>query len=161
MSMTHGFSKLSTLVFGLLLASAASASVTTNYPGTSCVQEITLSPSIIYQNSRAFAHSASTTLFACAAAQHGSGVVAARASGRDLSPVASVICHVDAMDEFDGAASFGPSVSSGDEFTGSFSLDLPPPASFFPSGSTVVHCTMPPAAGPDGSSIGSFSVTEP
>jgi hypothetical protein len=64
------------------------------------------------------------------------------------------------MDRFDRAGSFGPSVSSGDQFIGSFTLDLPLPASFFAAGSTVVHCTMPPLGGSDGSAIGSYLISE-
>ncbi|HYP76715.1 MAG TPA: hypothetical protein VER12_12195 [Polyangiaceae bacterium] len=159
MSKIPGPSAAFAALAALLVASAASASMT-SYAGTSCVQELTLSPSIVYQNSRASAYSTATTFFACPAAQQGGALVEAKASGRDLNPTASVSCHVEAMDEFDGAASFGASVSSGAEFIGSFTLDLPPPATTFPSGSTVVHCTMPPAGGRDGSSIGSYAITE-
>jgi hypothetical protein len=161
MSRTHVLSTTLTAIAGLLLASAASASVTTNYAGTSCVQEVSLSPSIIYQHSRALAYAGTVTFFACPASQQGAEIIAATASGRDLNSEASVTCFVDAMDEFDGAAFFGASVSTGVEFTGNFTLNLPPPASFFASGSKVVRCNMPPSVGSDGSSwVGSYAITE-
>ena len=160
MSQTHRLSMPLAALAALLVASAASASLTASYAGTSCVQELTTSPSIVYQNSRASANSPSVTYFACPSAQQGGEVVSAKASGRDLNPNESVVCHIEAMDEFDGAGSFGASVSSGAEFVGGFTLNLPPPASVFASGSKVIHCTMPPSGGPDGSSIGSYTITE-
>ena len=158
MSKIHGVSASITVAAVLLVAASAGAAITTSYGATNCVQEITLSPTIVYQGSRASTTSASSAFFACPGIQQGGLVVTAKVSGRDLSSSAGVTCHIETKDPFDGTGSFGGSVTS--VGLGNFTLNLPPPAAFFAAGSKLVRCTMPPSGGPDGSSIGSYLITE-
>ena len=157
---TRGLSLTLMGIAAASLASAADAAVTTSYAGTECVQEVTASPLIAYQNSRASSLSGSTAFFACPAAQHGGLVSQAQVSGRDLSATGGVSCHMETRDRFDLSGSFGATVSTSAAFVGSYTLTLPAPASFFSAGSKVVHCSIPPFSGTDGSAVGSYVVTE-
>jgi hypothetical protein len=144
-----------------LAASTAQAQVTTSYAGTECVHEITTTPKIVYQSSRAFNNSTFSATFACPAAQHGGKLLRATVFGRDVSIDGAVTCFIKVMDPFDVSGFTSGSVSTPPGFTGSFTLKLTPlPTTFFDPGSKVVHCTLPPNAGIDGSSIGSYRITE-
>jgi hypothetical protein len=145
---------------GLLLASAASAAVTTSYAGTNCMREVTSTQDTIYQNSRATNLSSASVFYACPAIQQGGVVTGAKVSGRDLSPSAGVTCHMETQDRFDMSGSFGAAVSTGNAFMGSYTLTLPVPAASFTDGSKVVHCTLPAGSGSVGSAVGSYVVTE-
>jgi hypothetical protein len=147
-------------IAGLLLASAASAAITTSYAGTNCVREITLTQNVVYQNSRATNLSGSSVFYACPAIQQGGVVTGARVSGRDLSASAGVTCHIETQDQFDTSGSFGAAVSTGNAFMGSYTLKLPVPAASFTDGSKVVHCTLPAGSASVGSAVGSYVVTE-
>lgn len=147
-------------IAGLLLASAASAAITTSYAGTNCVREITSNQNITYQNSRATNLGGSSVFYACPAIQQGGVVTGAKVSGRDLSPSAGVTCHMATQDPFDMSGSFGAGVSTGNAFMGNYTLTLPAPAASFTDGSKVVHCTLPAGSASVGSAVGSYVVTE-
>jgi hypothetical protein len=147
-------------VAGLLLASAASAAITTSYAGTNCVREITSNQDIIYQNSRATNLGGGSVFYACPAIQQGGVVTGAKVSGRDLSASAGVRCHIEARDPFDMSGSFGAAVSTGNAFMGNYTLTLPVPAATFTDGSKVVHCMLPAGSASVGSAVSSYVVTE-
>jgi hypothetical protein len=145
----------------VLPVSTADATIT-GYAGTECVQEVTLSPTVAYQNSRASNIGSSQAFFACPAVQQGGKLVRATVYGRDLTTTGRVTCRAEVRNQFDLSGFMTASVNSGDAFTGSFTLDLGglPAPGFFDPGSKVIHCTMPPMVQTNGSAITAYRVDE-
>ena len=143
-----------------LFASLSAGAVTTSYPGTQCIQAITLSPQLVYQGARVSTTSLSSSAFIiCPAVQQGGRLLSASVSGRDIDSSTSISCFAEAKNQFDTAAFFTSSASS---TNGNFTLNFGAlgATQFFANGSKLIECTRPPAFGPDGSSVGSYVIRE-
>lgn len=142
---------------GGLLSSSASAGVT-SYGGSHCHQEVTLSPSEVYQSGRVFAQAPFRSSFVCPAVQQGGRVLRAQVTGRNLHPTETVDCYVSSHNQWDTAGVNSLTVSS--TTRPNYTIPFGALTSFFFLGSKAVHCSMPPNLGPDGSSIGAYAINE-
>lgn len=142
------------------LASATGYAATTQYPGLDCVQGGTLSPSIWYQSGHAESLSSSAT-FECPGPQSGGKLLAATVYGYDANPSLSVSCTARAVDSWGGSGFFTATVSSGNAFSGRFTLSLGAATApgFNRPGFKLLVCSMNTSPG-QGSYIGSYSLTE-
>jgi len=145
---------------GLLLISNAWA-VTAGYGGGACRQLFTTSSGFA-DGAIARNQSSSSTTFICGAAQLGGAISSWRVSIRDTTPVGQVTCFARASSEFDSGGFVTPSASTGVAFTGlsRLGVSLAGTSSFFLNGHKNIQCDMPPAGGPDGSAVASYSITE-
>ncbi len=145
-----------TLAAGLLCTSASAG--VSSYAGTNCIQEITSSPSAVYQGGRVFSQSPSRSPFVCPAVQQGGRVLSAQVTGRNLHLTETVRCYVTSHNEWDTSGVSSPTVAS--TTRPNFTISLAGIPSFFANGSKNVHCSMPPNVGIDGSSIGAYVIAE-
>jgi hypothetical protein len=151
---------IGTMAVGVLCAWSADAAVTV-YPGTFCVRANS-TQHLTYQNARASNNSTSDAFVICPAIQQGKKLLSATVWGRDISTIAGVSCHYRISNQFDTSATLGPTVSTGNIFTGNFALGLGEVADpgFLNPGSKGIDCTVPTSFGGDGSSIGAYRINE-
>ncbi|MDF3066533.1 MAG: hypothetical protein K0R38_2134 [Polyangiaceae bacterium] len=144
------------------VGSSARAGSTTGYPGTSCVQVMTnlSSATIYYEGTITRNQSGASKFFICNGVQQGGAITEWSVSVRDTTPVGEVVCSARATAEFTSSAFVSPSVSSGVAFGGTKRLTGVGTTGFVAHGAKIIHCTMPPAGGADGSAVVSYSITE-
>jgi hypothetical protein len=145
---------------GLLLISTAWAA-SPSYSGSGCRQLFTTSSGFA-DGAIARNQSSSAVTFICGALQLGGAISSWRVSVRDTTMGGQVTCFARASSEFDSGAFVTPSSSSGISFSGSARLGtgVAGTSSYFANGTKYIQCDMPPAFGPDGSAVASYSITE-